>query len=740
MSQKTLIHSSNYVQIIDTQNSSFIQAKNKLIASAKKHVKNNGIKSNILAVLSSNDYVHYTNQDKALRLLRKKKGFVGFNSTLDGNSMNQSKYSNNINIRTNMMTNTRISQIKLNNNNIHQNQKLHIPMRQNNIIQNNNLRNNTMQKKGKNNGQVSTQQVYVKQPTKYLNHNEIIVICNNHKGGSIKFINDIINHYKVTIKFVKKKNELLSYKLSNSSIILIQSFLFTDLNVDIIIDTYNRYNCKIIIPIHDWYWFIFPYINNYSVLIHKMYLSNNFTIPEKTKRLFSICDKIICPSKFVHDIIYSKLSTNTNIYLQEWIDYNYTEYINDNPNVLPIHNNVINIGILHAVDEYKGMETIKYLHHRYNSYNNYTIKYLIPGVNIDKYNETELFTHIERYNIHGLLHLNKWGETYCYSLTKSLMSGLPILYNDIGSFKTRIPHLNKYIRNISHESDYFNNSLLQKTLNTYLDYIINNNGTYKKTNFNFNFKSNLLFDATFSDLNKMINRNITLHSNYIENLVVITSKIHCSNNKFTYSNTRSIYSSEQRLNDTLKTIESIRRYIPNSKILLIDNSLFTPSEYETLNKALDIFLHRNSISDIDFYTNICSYKAFGEISQIIQINKFILLNNINFKNMFKISGRYLVNENFNIDSYKVNKNVMKKAVEVKADNYYYTSFYKIYYEHFQNFARCINLLMSNESILKNKDSLGLEQHIYSIIKDDTLLINTLGVTQNIAVWDQKNNI
>ena len=47
------------------------------------------------------------------------------------------------------------------------------------------------------------------------------------------------------------------------------------------------------------------------------------------------------------------------------------------------------------------------------------------------------------------------GETWCYSLTKALISNLPIIYNDIGAFKTRIPkNIEKYIINSTKEDNY----------------------------------------------------------------------------------------------------------------------------------------------------------------------------------------------------------------------------------------------------------------------------------------------
>jgi len=336
----------------------------------------------------------------------------------------------------------------------------------------------------------------------YLYKECIFVICNNFGGGSIKFIKDISDYYKVNITFIMSKNELLSSNLSNKSIILIQSFLFTDIEVDNIIDIYNKSNCKIILPIHDWYWFVFPYNNTYEHNIHYKYLSD-MVVPEKTKLLFSICDKIICPSKFVFDIIISKFPYN-NVYLQEWLDYDYKSYINIKPNIKSIYNNVINIGVLHEYHICKGKEMIDYLYHNFKKYKNYTINYFIIGLNIPKYNETEFFEYIEKYNIHSLLILNKWGETYCYSLSKSLMSGLPILYNNIGSFKDRIPHFDKYIINTSKEQNYKNNNILNNNFKKYIHYIIKNNGTYRKIDYNFSIKSNLLFDSIFLSSKKNV--------------------------------------------------------------------------------------------------------------------------------------------------------------------------------------------------------------------------------------------
>ena len=40
--------------------------------------------------------------------------------------------------------------------------------------------------------------------------------------------------------------------------------------------------------------------------------------------------------------------------------------------------------------------------------------------------------------------MNKWGETYSYSLTKGIVSGLPILYSNLGAYMERLGNNRKF--------------------------------------------------------------------------------------------------------------------------------------------------------------------------------------------------------------------------------------------------------------------------------------------------------
>ena len=72
-------------------------------------------------------------------------------------------------------------------------------------------------------------------------------------------------------------------------------------------------------------------------------------------------------------------------------------------------------------------------------------------------------------------------------------------------------------------------------------------------------------DFNFLQNNTDININSTIYS---ENLVIINSKIVVSNEKLSYIDNRSIYSEEQRYEQLLETIESVKKYMEEQKEVL----------------------------------------------------------------------------------------------------------------------------------------------------------------------------
>jgi len=134
----------------------------------------------------------------------------------------------------------------------------------------------------------------------------------------------------------------------------------------------------------------------------------------------------------------------------------------------------------------------------------------------------------------------------------------------------------------------------------------------------------------------------------MNNITLITSIIDTCKNPLSYSNIRSYWTKEERYEHTKKTIESVKKFIPNNKILLVECSLLNDDEINYFLDNTDFFLNLYDLNDakITNYINSNS-KSMGEGTMTIQGLEYLFKNNIKFDNLFKISGRYWLNNNFN---------------------------------------------------------------------------------------------
>jgi hypothetical protein len=162
----------------------------------------------------------------------------------------------------------------------------------------------------------------------------------------------------------------------------------------------------------------------------------------------------------------------------------------------------------------------------------------------------------------------------------------------------------------------------------------------------------------------------------MDNLVLITSVINTPNNPLSYSKTRSVFTRSERFEQTKKTIESIKEKIPNHKILLVECSEFNETEEKYFESTCNYIL--NLWSDKNLHNFIFGKsKALGEGTLTIKALEYINNNKLLFINLFKISGRYWLNDNFDFNNFNNNSLVFKK-INNNIDNIF-TALYKIPY-------------------------------------------------------------
>ena len=146
----------------------------------------------------------------------------------------------------------------------------------------------------------------------------------------------------------------------------------------------------------------------------------------------------------------------------------------------------------------------------------------------------------------------------------------------------------------------------------------------------------------------------------MNDLVLVISVINTGKVEWSYTKTRSTYSAEERYNQSLQTIDSIRKYLPGAKILFVECSDI-PSEYiDTLRSKVEYFVYQYDISEAREVCIKSNNKGLGEATQTKLAIEYIIQNNLTFNRLFKISGRYFLTDKFISDNYKMDAYTFKK--------------------------------------------------------------------------------
>ena len=146
----------------------------------------------------------------------------------------------------------------------------------------------------------------------------------------------------------------------------------------------------------------------------------------------------------------------------------------------------------------------------------------------------------------------------------------------------------------------------------------------------------------------------------MNDLVLVTSVINTGKLAWSYTQTRSTYSPEERYNQSLQTIDSIRKYLPGAKIVFVECSDI-PDEYTmSLISKVEYFVNQYHISEAREVCINSNNKGLGEATQTKFAIEYIIQNNLSFNRFFKISGRYFLTDKFVSDKYKMDAYTFKR--------------------------------------------------------------------------------
>jgi len=252
------------------------------------------------------------------------------------------------------------------------------------------------------------------------------------------------------------------------------------------------------------------------------------------------------------------------------------------------------------------------------------------------------------YNTTDVLLIPSTYETGSFTCIEAFSYGIPVIARNVYGLKYLIKHSQTgYLCDTDED-------IINKIININEDEILNNKDYIK-----YNIVDKI------KDFEEIILKNTNN-----QNLVIITSVLNTVNKPLSYYHQRSIFTVHERYKHTLKSIQSIRKYIPDVEILFCECSDMTdmPLYEKDIRAKVDYYYNFNNIrSKVE-----SPLKGLGEA--YILINGFEKIHK-SYKNIFKLSGRYYLNSNFNYEMFNNNKNIFTNWDN--SINAYCTVFYKI---------------------------------------------------------------
>lgn len=216
----------------------------------------------------------------------------------------------------------------------------------------------------------------------------------------------------------------------------------------------------------------------------------------------------------------------------------------------------------------------------------------------------------------------------------------------------------------------------------------------------------------------------------MDSFVLITSVINTPNTPLSYTNTRSVFSRQDRFEQTKKTIKSVREKLSNSKIIIVECSDFNEEENNYFKENCDYILNLWNKKELHNYIFGPS-KSLGEGTMTISALKYIEELNLEYKYLYKISGRYWLNKNFKIEN--IQNNIFKRINN--NENNVFTALYKI---DKKTVEKLVFFLINN--IENMKKSIGYEILMSQFVKNiDKNLVDIIGLSGFVTVCGSEYN-
>ena len=233
--------------------------------------------------------------------------------------------------------------------------------------------------------------------------------------------------------------------------------------------------------------------------------------------------------------------------------------------------------------------------------------------------------------------------------------------------------------------------------------------------------------------------------------VLITSAV--------YSN-YGIYNPQERILQTLATAKSAREKIPNATLILVDNSKVdvqndTSAEFEELLDTVDYYIDNSDDTDIKyFHENISNYDIGKNSMEVLGLFKTLayiandqeMLDKVTASDrIFKLSGRYIINDKFDITKFDnaetKDKYVFKTRMpswiqqdQTGVDHLLQTRLWSFTPSLFKDTVQLFDTIIKNMFETYNKNQyIDVEHSMAKFIPKDKLVeVDVVGLSGNIA--------
>lgn len=210
----------------------------------------------------------------------------------------------------------------------------------------------------------------------------------------------------------------------------------------------------------------------------------------------------------------------------------------------------------------------------------------------------------------------------------------------------------------------------------------------------------------------------------IQPLCLITSVIKTPSLPLSYTDTRSVFTPEERYSQTLNTIESVRNKIPGVIICLVECSDLDKYQVVKLTSHVDYFL--NIFDDTELRSRVYSpSKSMGEGTMTIAALNYIRERDIKYTSFYKISGRYSLADSFILDE----SPIIVRPIGGNRGNIS-TLFFKLNKESVHDFY---TFLVNHESDMRNCKGYEVLFAEFISSRDLVKFTDTLGVSGYVSV-------